>query len=216
MENRFKRVIESLHREGACPRLQIDLTRDGVVCPDFIVEQWGERLIIDLDPSYPLNLAFTAIGVEADLSFGGHVTRCVFPYASIYGIFDRATGRGAVFEENMPASVRRERERATTPSEPSRPPVPAKERGAGESRRRRRRPRAGEADEASAAEEAAEADPPPREATPPTLGLAAVEATDTDDNDDEDADATPDPAAEERQREVDRRRAIFKVIDGGQ
>ena len=29
---------------------------DGVVCPDFIREQWRERLIIDLDPSYPLDL----------------------------------------------------------------------------------------------------------------------------------------------------------------
>ncbi|MCB9706352.1 MAG: hypothetical protein H6711_31190, partial [Myxococcales bacterium] len=156
MENRFKRTIESLHREGACPRLQIDLTRDGVVCPDFIVEKWGERLIIDLDPSYPLNLEFTATGVDVDLSFGGYVTRCTFPYAAIYMIVDRATGRGALFEENMPASVRRERGLSVAPTRaPEVAPAPRRDRSAGESRRRRRRPRAEEEGGEEAAPEAA-------------------------------------------------------------
>lgn len=210
MENRFKRAIESLHQAGACPRLQIDLTCDGVVCPDFVVAKWGERLVIDLDPSYPLNLAFTAIGVEADLSFGGYVTRCKFPYASIYMIADRATGRGTVFEENLPASMRPERGLTLTPTEPAPRPAAARERGAGESRRRRRRPH-GEGEETGAREEAAEP-AEPAAAAPPVV--AAVEAKTSDEA--ESGGEAPMTEAEEKARAVDRRRAMFKVIDGGQ
>ena len=115
MANRVKSLIESIHQGGSCPRLKIDLTREGVVCPDFVCEKWGEELIIDLDPSYPLNLAFTAVGVEADLSFGGYVTRCKFPYASIYLIVDRNTGKGELFEENIPESVRQKRQFTPAP-----------------------------------------------------------------------------------------------------
>lgn len=211
MENRFKRAIESLHQEGACPRLQIDLTREGVVCPDFLIEKWGERLVIDLDPSYPLNLAFTAIGVEADLSFGGYVTRCKFPYASIYMIADRASGRGTLFEENLPASMRV----TVRPTEPA--PAATRERGAGESRRRRRRPR-DEGDEAGAQEEvAAEASPAAAspaavEAVPAAVEVAAVAAKPAEVVAEPEAPVSPD---EERARAADRRRAMFKVIDGG-
>lgn len=211
MENRFKRAIESLHEAGACPRLQIDLTCDGVVCPDFVVAKWGERLVIDLDPSYPLNLAFTAIGVEADLSFGGYVTRCKFPYASIYMIADRATGQGTLFEENLPPSLRRERGLTRTPSEPAPRPVATRERNAGESRRRRRRPQ-GEGDDTGARESTPEATET-AEATPPVAGAAAVEASTSDGTEGRgEAPVTP---AEEKARAVDRRRAMFKVIDGG-
>ena len=82
---------------------------EGVVCPDFIREQWKERLIIDLDPSYPLDLTFEADAISADLSFGGYVTRCTFPYGAVYVVADRSTGRGIVLDQNMPESVRRTR-----------------------------------------------------------------------------------------------------------
>lgn len=82
---------------------------DGVVCPDFIRDQWRERLIIDLDPSYPLDLTFLEEGLSADLSFGGYVTRCAFPYGAVYVVADRSTGRGIVLDQNMPDSVKRSR-----------------------------------------------------------------------------------------------------------
>ncbi len=80
-----------------------------MVCPDFIREQWQERLIIDLDATYPLDLSFTNEGIGADLSFGGYVTRCSFPWKAIYVVADRATGRWIVLDQNMPEAVRRSR-----------------------------------------------------------------------------------------------------------
>lgn len=102
-------VIESLYAAGRCPRLHVNAAYKGVVCPDFIREQWRERLIIDLDPTYPLDLTFEAEGLAADLSFGGYVTRCTFPYAAVYVVADRSTGRGIVLDQNMPESVKRTR-----------------------------------------------------------------------------------------------------------
>lgn len=102
-------VIESLYAAGRCPRLHVNAVAQGVVCPDFIREQWRERLIIDLDPSYPLDLTFENDGLAADLSFGGYVTRCSFPYTAVYVVADRSTGRGIVLDQNMPESVKRTR-----------------------------------------------------------------------------------------------------------
>lgn len=107
-------VVESLYANGRCPRLHVNALGEGVVCPDFIREQWQERLIIDLDSSYPLDLEFEEAGISANLSFGGYVTRCTFPWAAIYVVADRATGRGIVLDQNMPDSVRRSRQTQTT------------------------------------------------------------------------------------------------------
>jgi len=102
-------VIESLYAAGRCPRLHVNALFDGVVCPDFIREQWQERLIIDLDATYPLDLAFEKEHLSADLSFGGYVTRCTFPWGAVYVVADRSTGRGIVLDQNMPESVKRSR-----------------------------------------------------------------------------------------------------------
>ncbi len=107
-------VVESLYGAGRCPRLHVNALEKGVVCPDFIREQWQERLIIDLDSTYPLDLTFSEEGVAADLSFGGYVTRCNFPWTAIYVVADRATGRGIVLDQNMPESVRLSRQAPTT------------------------------------------------------------------------------------------------------
>ena len=112
-------VVESLYAAGRCPRLHVNATCEGVVCPDFIREQWRERLIIDLDSSYPLDLTFAEEGIGADLSFGGYLTRCMFPWGAIYVVADRATGRGIVLDQNMPESVRRSRQQPTTGPLPS-------------------------------------------------------------------------------------------------
>jgi stringent starvation protein B len=101
-------VIESLYAAGRCPRLHVNATHASVVCPEEIRHQWKERLIIDLDASYPLELAFGTTGLAANLSFGGNVSRCTFPWESIYVVMDRATGRGIVLDRHVPESVRKQ------------------------------------------------------------------------------------------------------------
>lgn len=126
-------VVESLYAAGRCPRLHVNALTEGVVCPDFIREQWQERLIIDLDASYPLDLTFDDHGIAADLSFGGYVTRCTFPWKAIYVVADRATGRGIVLEQNMPESVRRSRQASPPTTGPLNPGKLAVEEGGAES-----------------------------------------------------------------------------------
>jgi stringent starvation protein B len=106
MMHPIQRMIEKMHKEGACPRLSVNLTAQGVSCPDFIAEQWKEELIVDLDPSWPLNLAFESDRIAVDLAFDGYVERCLLPFASIYIVANRSTGEGIVIEENMPDSAR--------------------------------------------------------------------------------------------------------------
>ena len=181
-------VVESLYAAGRCPRLHVNATCEGVVCPDFIREQWRERLIIDLDSSYPLDLTFAEDGIGADLSFGGYVTRCTFPWEAIYVVADRATGRGIVLDQHMPESVRLSRQPPTTGplppdgdlsqtfSERGRPGDPGEDRRVGTPRRKRaKQPSAG----SPAASQAAES------------------------------------AQTSSEQEAQRRRAAFRVIDGG-
>lgn len=187
-----RKMIESLHAKGACPRIQVDLTVERVVCPDFVRDQWKEKLVIDLDPTYPLDLAFTEDGVEADLSFDGFVTRCVFPFDSIYVVSDRATQKGIVIEQNMPSSVRRKAKLTSV----SRTELDAKaggKRDRASRSRRRRRPKA---------KPELQAAPEPVDHAPTRPEPAAV------------ADA-PDVGQERTgDEEAQRRRSVFKVIDG--
>jgi len=159
-------VIESLYAAGRCPRLHVNAVFAGVVCPDFIRDQWRERLIIDLDPTYPLDLTFETDGLAADLSFNGYVTRCTFPYGAVYVVADRSTGRGIVLDQNMPESVKRTRYGKLGGDVPSTGKTPL-------------RPLVAEA-------------------------ATTVEAT------------APAPAAPTDEELVKKRRAGFKVIDGGQ
>jgi stringent starvation protein B len=168
-------VIESLYAAGRCPRLHVNATFEGVVCPDFIREQWKERLIIDLDPSYPLDLIFEEDCLAADLSFGGYVTRCTFPYGAVYVVADRSTGRGIVLDQNMPESVKRSRYgKSAAGLQPSRPNL-----------------RSVDAKDDPGLENGQTAE--------------AAEATDAPDAD----------AAATDEEQVQKRRAAFKVIDGG-
>jgi stringent starvation protein B len=180
-------VIESLYAAGRCPRLHVDATQSAVDVPDFIRQQWRERLIIDLDASYPLDLKFTEKGVEADLSFGGQVTRCAFPWESIYIVMDRATGRGIVLDRHVPESVKRQ-----AAGQPQVAPVPAPARAA--------EPKP----ELRSVTEAEEEAPP--EATEPEPAADA-------DADAADAEAPPAPSPSDDQAK--KRRAAFRVIDGG-
>ncbi|MCB9567512.1 MAG: hypothetical protein H6710_09940 [Myxococcales bacterium] len=194
-------VIESLYAAGRCPRLHVNATHESVVCPDFIREQWKERLIIDLDASYPLDLTFDDGGLAADLSFGGYVTRCEFPWEAIYIVADRATGRGIVLDRHMPESVRsmfqkaRAAEVAKAAKGPELRPV-GEDDGAAET-----------ATEAEA-EVAAEERPPEDPAAAAAVAEAASEAPAADEGA-----GRGTPGTDEKQ--VQRRRAAFRVIDGG-
>ena len=181
-------VVESLYAAGRCPRLHVNATCDGVVCPDFIREQWQERLIIDLDATYPLDLTFSDDGIGADLSFGGYVTRCNFPWRAIYVVADRATGRGIVLDQNMPESVKRSRQPPTTG------PLPA----GGDLR--------GTFDHERAKDHRVGGPSKPRRRSK----LKPKNSATTVGSSQPATQASPD-----REEEAQRRRAAFKVIDGG-
>lgn len=188
-------VIESLYAAGRCPRLHVDATHAHVTVPDFIRQQWRERLIIDLDASYPLDLVFGESGLAADLSFGGQVTRCSFPWTAIYIVTDRSTGRGIVLDRHVPESVKRQSagqqpaiglEPTLVPDEP--PPEP--------------RPELHRIDNDSYDDGDSEADTDTdsdAEAAPAALAEAATPA------------AEPAPSDDQAKK----RRAAFRVIDGG-
>ena len=186
-------LIESLQAKGVTPRLHVDVTHVDAVCPDFVREEWTDRLVIDLDPSYPLEIEFTPVGVEANLSFGGFVTRCTFPWAAIYIVTERGTGRGRVFEHNVPAS--RQAELAPGRVDPTLTKAKDNDRG-GSSRRRKRRPA--------------------KEPTPAVIELAPVEQDPEDEAEIEaESEAEAEAEVQTDQQEVITRRAAFTVIDGG-
>ncbi len=213
MTHPIQRAIDSLYEAEACPRLHIDVTLDDVVCPDAVRNEWKDRLIIDLDPNYPMNLEFTDIGIEADLVFGDDLMRCTFPWKSIYVVANRATGERTIIEENLPAALR-----STPTVHPPRPrPVglrvasdPTTEARRGSRRRRRHRPSpTGHTRvEPAAGDDAARSD----------KGSAASESadsiTETSETSETSEGARP-SSAELKDQEAKRRRAIFRVIDGG-
>jgi len=183
-------VIESLYAAGRCPRLHVNATHATVVCPEEIRQQWKERLIIDLDSSYPLDLTFGQTGLAANLSFGGLVTRCTFPWEAIYVVMDRATGRGIVLDRHVPESVRRQTGAPATAARLDGEPEPAAD----------ARP------ELRAI--VSEPSPAPAPAAAPAAAAAvAGEAAS------EPAIAPEKPITDETQ--VKKRRAAFRVIDGG-
>lgn len=193
-------AIESLQAKGLCPRLHVDVTHEDAVLPDFVRDKWKERLVIDLDPGYPLDLAFTEVGVEADLSFGGYVTRCTFPWAAIYVVADRGTGRGQVFAGNIPDSLRHQYG-VPAPQAPALDLEPSKSRDDTKPKKgSRRHRRAG-----------AESPVTPLQGVRPVL--APVE-------DASEAEETPTEAAvveavASGEQTAQKRRSAFKVIDGG-
>ncbi|MDQ3032546.1 MAG: ClpXP protease specificity-enhancing factor SspB [Myxococcota bacterium] len=187
-------AIDDIWNAGHTPRLQIDARRDDVVVPDSVRERWGARLVLDLDASWPLNLQMDESGVAVDLAFQGVVTRCTLPWASIYVVLDRSTGRGVVIESHMPRDGAGEASSATAPRAiaPRATPPRAMLREVGpemveppKSAPPKRVPPAS-AQPASAQ--------PPKSTQPPGEGAADVSS----------------------EEEARRRRSRFKVIDGGQ
>ena len=181
-------VIESLYAAGRCPRLHVNATHASVVCPEEIRQQWKERLIIDLDSSYPLDLTFGQTGLAANLSCGGMVTRCTFPWEAIYVVMDRATGRGIVLDRHVPESVRRQTGAPAAAGRLAGEPEPAIE---------------------SRPDLRAVGEPSPITPVPMPVPAAASAAAASS----EAASAPDKPTTDETQ--VKKRRAAFRVIDGG-
>jgi hypothetical protein len=94
--------IEKLYAAGKTPRIRLDARRNDVIVPDHVRARWQENLVIDLDPGYPLNLVYDDGGLHVDLAFAGRVSRCSFPWQSIYGLFDRASGQGVQIASHLP------------------------------------------------------------------------------------------------------------------
>ena len=211
-------VIESLYAAGRCPRLHVNATHASVVCPEEIRHQWKERLIIDLDSSYPLDLTFGQTGLAANLSFGGLVTRCSFAWEAIYVVMDRATGRGIVLDRHVPESVRRQSGAAAQAVRLDSDGEPTPERP--ELRAVSMEPDPIEVSEtpaSAAASEAAASEAAATSATSATSTASAASATSAASAASADAPAEPEkpatPATDETQ--VKKRRAAFRVIDGG-
>ena len=99
------RRIHELLRRGSCARIFVDALREGVDVPDHVRESWGHELPLDLDPSWPLALAYDEEALYADLSFQTLLVRCRLPYRAIWGVIDPGTHLGAFFEENIPPEV---------------------------------------------------------------------------------------------------------------
>ncbi len=98
----IQQAIDDIWKAGHTPRIQVDARRTDVVLPEQVKSRWGARLVLDLDAAWPLNLEYGPRGLEVDLAFQGFVTRCTLPWAAIYVVLDRATGRGMVVEEHVP------------------------------------------------------------------------------------------------------------------
>lgn len=109
-------AIEHLHQHGTTPRLVIDARRADVSVPEHVRSKWAERLVIDLDPSYPLDLDIDETGVHASLAFAGLVTRCSFGFDAIYVIVERKSGQ-VVLVRDEPAAELPEALRAKPPEE---------------------------------------------------------------------------------------------------
>jgi len=96
------RAIEQIYESGGTPRLVIDARRADVVVPDHVRAKWAEKLVIDLDAAYPLDLVYDPDGVHASLAFSGVIARCMFAWSSIYRVIDRRDGRGIVVPAHEP------------------------------------------------------------------------------------------------------------------
>ena len=218
-------AIDDIWNAGHTPRLQIDARRDDVVVPDSVRSKWGARLVLDLDASWPLNLEMDESGVAVDLAFQGVVTRCTLPWASIYVVLDRSTGRGIVIESHLPTDGAGEApqpapRRAALRSVPAAerdalPSVPASE---AEERAPREQPTAPSQERTPArAERAVRAASPmkpapgkPSDAEPTIVPSAISSASD------EPASGARSGGDASSEEEARRRRSRFKVIDGGQ
>lgn len=82
--------IEAVRAAGRTPRLFIDARRKDVEIPSFL-RAHGTQLVIDLDPTFPLDLDLGE-RLSATLAFAGSIHRCAFPWEAIYAVVDGNRG----------------------------------------------------------------------------------------------------------------------------
>ncbi len=90
----LKSLLDRIWNEGHTPRLIINATHEDVLIPEWLRAQHKERLVLDLQADYPMNIEFNLEKLSADLAFSGSVVRCTVPWKRIIAVFDRDTGHG--------------------------------------------------------------------------------------------------------------------------
>lgn len=111
MARSLREVIESLLRSGRCPRIEIDLSEQGVVCPDVVRAQHGPRLVIDFAAEVTNELTLgessIVIGVRVDGGTGSEqrFECCQFPWAAVREIVERDAVCSAAFRETAAAAT---------------------------------------------------------------------------------------------------------------
>ena len=186
----IQQAIEDIWEAGHTPRIQVDARREDVSVPESVKTRWGARLVLDLDAAWPLNLEYGPEGIAVDLAFQGQVTRCTLPWEAIYVVLDRSTGRGVVVEAHLPKD-----DAPDGPSAKAEPPVKAV--------------RASSRPTPVAAVPSTASVPSPERAPSPDTVASPESAPPSEPTD---AGSEANASSDE---EAKRRRARFKVIDGG-
>jgi len=104
-QNAIQRSIQDLLRRGRNAHVLVDATRDGVEVPDHVREQWKQRLMLDLNPDWPMGLDFDEQAFYADLGFQGVLMRCRIPFRAVWAVMDTKDGNGFVFHSNLPPEL---------------------------------------------------------------------------------------------------------------
>jgi stringent starvation protein B len=105
-----ERLVRDLMGRGSSAHLLVDATREGVDVPDSVRDQWKQKLVLDLNPSWPMNIVYDEQGMELDLSFGGLLSRCRIPFHAVWAVVN-PSGKGHVFHANVPPALADEIER---------------------------------------------------------------------------------------------------------
>ncbi|MBF0143641.1 MAG: hypothetical protein HQL57_00035 [Magnetococcales bacterium] len=98
-------VIRALLEQEGRVLLCLDARHSGVLVPRRLKGDAGLRLILNRTMPQPIHIGETA--VESELRFGGVPHYCVIPYESLWGAFNPDSGRGTLWPESMPESIRR-------------------------------------------------------------------------------------------------------------
>ena len=100
LEDCLKRLVD----DDCGARLVIDAHCDGVICPEHIRREWGDKLLIDFEPDYPYSV--TDLGVVALLVFDGNPAHCVFPTDSIRLVVNKKIQMETWWGEDRPVPRR--------------------------------------------------------------------------------------------------------------
>lgn len=97
-----KEIVERMLAKGDT-MLCIDSRHPGTQVPGIHQDKSDLRLILNLGFRHPVSVV--PEGVQADLLFNGVLHHCWIPFESLWGVYDPATGEGALWPEQMPEDV---------------------------------------------------------------------------------------------------------------